>query len=48
MTKAELISEIAAKTGVEKATINITVEALINTIKSNLQIGHNVYLRGRV
>ncbi|MDP4266355.1 MAG: HU family DNA-binding protein [Bacteroidota bacterium] len=46
MTKAEVITEIANKTGVEKMAVTVTVEAFMNTLKSSLQKGENVYLRG--
>jgi len=46
MTKANLISNISKKTGLEKVTIHATVEALMNEIRSSMINGHNVYLRG--
>ncbi len=46
MTKAEIVSEIARKTGIEKAAVLVTVEELMATIKDSLCKGENVYLRG--
>ncbi len=46
MTKAELIKEIAAKTGVEKNAVQETVEAMMRLIKEAVINGDNVYLRG--
>ncbi|MCD4736369.1 MAG: integration host factor subunit beta [Bacteroidales bacterium] len=46
MTKAEIVAEIANKTGIEKVTVQNTVEALMDTIKKSLSNGENVYLRG--
>ncbi|MDE5762451.1 MAG: integration host factor subunit beta [Bacteroidales bacterium] len=46
MTKAEVVAEIANKTGIEKVTVLATVETLMEVIKENMVKGHNVYLRG--
>ncbi len=46
MTKAELIAEVATKTGVEKVAVQQTIEAMMKVIKNSLQSNNNVYLRG--
>jgi len=46
MTKAEIVAEIANKTGIEKVSIQATVEAFMDSIKASLGKGENVYLRG--
>lgn len=46
MTKAELIAEIAKKTGIEKVAVQATVEAFMESIKKSLANNENVYLRG--
>ncbi|HNW97451.1 MAG TPA: HU family DNA-binding protein [Bacteroidales bacterium] len=46
MTKAEIVAAIASKTGVEKVAVQATVEAFMNSVKSSLAKGDNVYLRG--
>ena len=46
MTKADVIAEIAEKTGIEKVVVQATVEALMKSIKGSLVGGKNVYLRG--
>jgi DNA-binding protein HU-beta len=46
MTKADLVSEIAEKTGIEKGTVQVTVEAFMKSIKTSLEKEKNVYLRG--
>ncbi len=46
MTKAEVVTQIADKTGIEKTTVLATVEAFMNTIKTSLENDKNVYLRG--
>jgi DNA-binding protein HU-beta len=46
MTKAEIIEQIVANTGIEKPTVTATVEALMSTIKQSMANGENVYLRG--
>lgn len=46
MTKADIVNEISKNTGIEKVTVQKTVEALMDNIKSSLESGENVYLRG--
>lgn len=46
MTKADIVTEIADKTGVEKIAVQASVEAFMASIKSSLESGENVYLRG--
>ena len=46
MTKAELVSKIAEKTGVEKLTTLAIVESLMNEIKDSISANEGVYLRG--
>jgi DNA-binding protein HU-beta len=46
MTKAEIVNEISYQTGIEKPTVQKTVEALMETIKGSLVNGENIYLRG--
>ena len=46
MTKAEIVSEIASKTGVEKIAVQASVEAFMTSVKNSLIKGENVYLRG--
>ena len=46
MTKAEVVNEIAKKTGAEKAEILNTIEAFMETVKEALAEEENVYLRG--
>jgi DNA-binding protein HU-beta len=46
MTKAEIVAEIASKTGIEKVAVQATVEAMMESIKGSLSKGENVYLRG--
>lgn len=46
MTKADIVNEISKKTGIEKVTVQKTVEAFMGTIKNSLTSGKNVYLRG--
>jgi DNA-binding protein HU-beta len=46
MTKAEIVSEIAGKTGVEKVAVQASVEAFMTSVKNSLIKGENVYLRG--
>ncbi len=46
MTKADIVNEISKNTGIEKVTVQKTVEAFMDTIKGSLVKGKNVYLRG--
>ena len=46
MTKAEIISEIVKTTGLDKVVVEISVEALMETIKTSMTKGDNIYLRG--
>lgn len=46
MTKADIVAEIAEKTGLEKVDVQTTVEAFMEEVKTALETGENVYLRG--
>jgi len=46
MTKADIVSEISKKTGIDKATVLTTVEAFMESVKKSLVNEENVYLRG--
>ena len=46
MTKADIVSEIAKTTGVEKVQVIAIVEAFMDSVKGSLESGENVYLRG--
>ena len=46
MTKAEIVSEIAKSTGIDRANVLVTVEKFMEVVKDSLISGENVYLRG--
>jgi len=46
MTKADIVTKISEKLGIEKGDIQATVEAFMEEVKSSLESGDNVYLRG--
>lgn len=46
MTKAEIVAEIAAKTGIEKQVVMQVVEGMMDTIKTSMINGEEVFLRG--
>ena len=46
MTKADLVSDIAIKTGINKEEVCVTIEALMLSISNALETGDNVYMRG--
>jgi len=48
MTKADIVNEISKNTGIEKITVQKTVEAFMEAVKDSLVINKNVYLRGSV
>ena len=46
MIKAEVVSSIAKKTGIEKIAVMAVVEEFMTIVKDSLTEGENVYLRG--
>lgn len=46
MTKAEIATEIARATGIDKAGVLAVVEQFMSVVKDSLSQGENVYLRG--
>lgn len=46
MTKADIVSSIADKSGIEKVDVLNVVEAFMSTVRGSLEKGENVYLRG--
>ncbi len=46
MTKAEIVADIANKTGIEKVAVQAVVESFMESIKETMVNGENVYLRG--
>ena len=46
MTKADIVNEISKNTGIEKITVQKTVEAFMEAVKDSLVGNKNVYLRG--
>ena len=46
MTKAEIVSEVAKATGIEKTAVQTVVEAFMESVKGSIIKGNPVYLRG--
>lgn len=46
MTKAEVVAEIAAKTGMDRLDVSNCLEAFFAVVKNSLSSGENVYVRG--
>ena len=46
MRKADLVNAISEKTGVAKVDVLVSLEELFKEIKSTMQSGENVYIRG--
>lgn len=46
MTKADIVTEISNKTGIDKNDVLAIVEGFMTTLKNSMEKGENVYLRG--
>ena len=46
MTKADIVAKISDKLGMEKGDVQATVETFMAEVKTSLEGGDNVYLRG--
>jgi len=46
MTKADLVANISDKLGMEKGDVQATIESFMEEVKTSLEGGDNVYLRG--
>jgi DNA-binding protein HU-beta len=46
MTKADLVTDISDKTGVEKIAVQSTIETFMQSVIDAMENGENVYLRG--
>ncbi len=46
MTKADIINEIADKTGIDRSDVQASVEAFFTIVKNSMADGQNIYIRG--
>lgn len=46
MTKADIVANISEKLGMEKGDVQATIETFMEEVKTSLESGDNVYLRG--
>ena len=46
VTKADVINQIAEKTGIDKADVSASVEAFFTIVKTSMSSGQNIYIRG--
>src|SRR5438309_12104109 len=46
MRKADLISKISEKTGIQKVDVLVTLETMFKEVKDSLSQGENIYIRG--
>lgn len=46
MTKADIVENISDKIGIDKRNVLATLETFMTEVKSSLECGDNVYLRG--
>jgi len=46
LTKADVITEIANKTGVDKGDVTASIEAFFSVVKGSMAEGKNIYVRG--
>ena len=45
MRKADLVNQIAEKTGIPKVDVLVTLESMFKEIKDSLSKGENIYIR---
>jgi DNA-binding protein HU-beta len=46
MRKADLVNQIAEKTGIPKVDVLITLETMFKEVRESLSGGQNIYIRG--
>ena len=46
MTKADIIAQIADKTGIDKSEVGNIVETFISTVKNSMTDGNDIFIRG--
>lgn len=46
MTKADVVSEVASQTGLEKVDVQEVLESFFKVVKDKMSEGNNVYFRG--
>jgi DNA-binding protein HU-beta len=46
MTKADIVNDIVSKTGIDKVVVLGIIESYMETIKSSMTKGENIYMRG--
>ena len=46
MTKADIVTNISEKLGIDKSDVQSTIEKFMTEVKDSLEGGENVYLRG--
>jgi len=46
VTKADVINEIAEKTGIDRLDVQASVEAFFSVVKNSMAEGENIYVRG--
>ena len=46
MTKADIISEVTQKTGLDKAEVTTTIEAFFSVVKNSMAEGNDIFIRG--
>ena len=46
MTKADLVEQVAEKTGLTRTDVAATVDAFLDAVKKSLETGSNIEIRG--
>ncbi|MCQ2214886.1 MAG: integration host factor subunit beta [Bacteroidales bacterium] len=46
MTKADIVNEVAKGTGYEKVMVQKIIEAFMDSVKTSMEKGNDVFLRG--
>ena len=46
MTKADLVEQVAEKTGLTRTDVAVVVDTFLDTIKKSMEMGNNIEIRG--
>ena len=46
MTKADIISEVTQKTGLDKTEVSSTIESFFTVVKNSMAEGNDIFIRG--
>ena len=46
MTKADLVEQVAEKTGLTRTDVAVVVDTFLDTVKKSMEMGNNIEIRG--